>query len=276
MDEHETTEYVQADAAAALPCVICGTDINTLADADRCPTCAAPVERSFPGDALEDSSPEYVDSLASGAFLILASVVIVLIVSIAQQVLSFGGVFVPGAGSPIELLFHGLNFVGGILSFIGWWKFSAADPELSGIYNGNKLRTFIRVTVALQMLLSLCAMAILLAAPASFTPPPNSAMPPIGLVVLGLANLALSAVWFFASMFYVRWLAPRIPNAKVYKRAKTLLWLGPVLTIPGACILVGPLIAIALYWNMIYWVWKDLKVIEDRQKGLDRLSPANA
>jgi len=245
-------------------------------DDTGCPGCRAPVAFTTLGSPLAESEPIHVAGLIRGAFLILASVVIVLVVMVAQVLLNAAGAFTPGAGSTLEIGLQGANFLGGIAGFIGWWKFSAPDPSVTGQNRGNGSRLLIRVTVLLQMTISLGGMTLLLTSPGAVLPPPGAQAPPPspGLLALGFANLFLSAVWFFASMMYLRWLAPRVPNAKVYKRAQTMLWLGPVLVVPGMCIIVGPLIAVVLYWNMIYWVWKDLRTIATRQSGLDDLAPA--
>lgn len=80
-----------------------------------------------------------------------------------------------------------------------------------------------------------------------------------------LVNTVAWIIGFFAQMYYVRWLAPRIPSERVYKRAKLLTWLGPVIHIFGMlCMGIGPLIALVLYWNMLEWVRKDIKALRAR------------
>jgi hypothetical protein len=76
-------------------------------------------------------------------------------------------------------------------------------------------------------------------------------------------------IWFFSSMLYLQWLAPRLPDERVRRRSRLFMWLIPVLVTVGAlCFYIGPLVALVLYWNMIYWVWKDLGRILERQRGL--------
>jgi hypothetical protein len=84
-------------------------------------------------------------------------------------------------------------------------------------------------------------------------------------VVMNLASLAASGLQFFASMIYLRWLAPRLPDDRVFKRAKMLMWLGPLLMTVGAFILIGPLVALVLYYNLLNWVRLDLKRILGEQ-----------
>ena len=57
-------------------------------------------------------------------------------------------------------------------------------------------------------------------------------------------------------------MSPRIPNDWVFKRAKLMMWLGPVLFVPGSlCIGLGPLVALILYYNLVTRVRADLKAI---------------
>ena len=69
-----------------------------------------------------------------------------------------------------------------------------------------------------------------------------------GLLVAATIGSTLAfIVGFFAKMLYIRWLAPRLPSVRVFKRAKTLMWLGPVLYTFGLLLIgLGPLIALVL------------------------------
>ncbi len=84
---------------------------------------------------------------------------------------------------------------------------------------------------------------------------------------LGLLALGVSAVQFFAAMLYLRWLAPRLPDDEVDAWARRLMWLGPLLVTVGALIVVGPLIAMVLYWNLLDRVRRNLKQIMHRQSS---------
>lgn len=76
------------------------------------------------------------------------------------------------------------------------------------------------------------------------------------LVASAIGGLAW-IVQYFAVMLYTRWLAPRIPSERIAKRAKLLMWLGPVLFVFFLCFL-APLIAMIMYYNMFSWMRKDL------------------
>jgi hypothetical protein len=85
-------------------------------------------------------------------------------------------------------------------------------------------------------------------------------------IVVTLLSLGASATSYFASMLYVRWLAPRIPNVNAYKRSRKMMWAGPLLMTVGLLLLgLGPLIALVLYYNLFEWIRKDLKRIRAEQ-----------
>lgn len=76
-----------------------------------------------------------------------------------------------------------------------------------------------------------------------------------------LARAAASIVLFFASMRYIAWLGVRLPNPRIVKSARRLLWLGPLLMTVGALVLVGPLIAYIEYLRLLNRVRKEFKSI---------------
>ena len=264
------------DATPEYACVICGADLSGHAAQARCPSCKLPVERSAPEDQLDLCPPEYIDRLRRGAFLILAGVVIALVTDTIEFSLRASGVVQATMRSVPDTLLSIVGVCAGCMRLVGWWKFSSPDPSLSVDHDDPAARRLVRTAVVGLTVALLIEFAINLArlTPSSGAPQgtnPNS-LGPLRDVVLAMlvVRIVFFSIWFFASMLYLRWLAPRIPNAKAYRRSKTLMWLGPLLSTVGAlCIFIGPLIALALYWNVIYWIWKDLKVIQDRQRGLD-------
>lgn len=77
----------------------------------------------------------------------------------------------------------------------------------------------------------------------------------------GLGVLAAVGTAFFSSMYYVRWLSPRLPDAKVHRLSKSRMISCPIWATVGILIIVGPLIALVLYWNLLNLVYKHLKRI---------------
>lgn len=282
MSEHENTADAYPEQIPAINCVICSYNLEGLSQDGLCPECGTPVERSISGDELVSSSPNYVQSLRKGSFLIIAAIVVYLLNFVVSMVLAFTTTLAnPSAAQTfgaLDVVSTLVNFIAAVMTLIGWWFFSAPDPRLSGVHAGSTARLWVRIAITAQAVLTLISMVLTVWIAATMN---NTNTIPLALatamMLIGLINFVATGVWFFASMLYLRWMAPRIPNAKVYKRAKTLMWLGPLLVTVGAlCLMIGPLVALVLYWNMIYWVWKDLKIIEGRQQGLDDLTPAGA
>jgi len=142
----------------------------------------------------------------------------------------------------------------------GWWRMSTPDPALTGTHDGGLARKLVRVCVALNVAFVVANTLLSVAASNGAA----LAATPVLVAVAVLATI-VSVVAFFAQMVYIRWLAPRLPNAHVRQRAKTLMWLGPLLYTVGALLLVGPLIALVLYWNMLDKVRADLREIRDEK-----------
>jgi hypothetical protein len=62
-------------------------------------------------------------------------------------------------------------------------------------------------------------------------------------------------------MRYTRWVAGRVPDAHMVGRTKTYMWLLPLLYTVGILIIVGPLIALVMYWNLLDRLRKHLTSI---------------
>jgi len=252
-------------------CKQCGYALAGLDAGGVCPECGMAIERSLTDDRLIHSAPGYLARLHTGVVLILAGI-------ITQLLTIFGGV-----GAAIAMAVAGvrtgrapeiaMQVVSTAASFgiaYGWWLFSSPDPAFTGRFDGSTARRVVRVTTIIN-----AGMAVV-SAVMNFTAPPAALATPAGgpatgnmaiilYGVIGVVGVVAWGVSFFASMLYLRWLCPRIPNPRASGRAKTLMWLGPVLYIPGSCIVIGPLIALVLYWNMLNWIRRDLKRIRAEQ-----------
>ena len=274
---NEPSEPTPAQVATGTRCVICGYHLTGLWLTGVCPECGAPVERSLRGDRLAFSAPPYVASLRRGAGMInLALLVQTLSVvgSIAWAIAASAaglGVTTQSAGHSV---LSGARVVASIATLAGWWLLSAPEPRLSGAHRGRGPRFWVRVSIVAQASMTALSFALSLAAPATGPQSSSALSVAAGGLVVGALNLAAYALWFFASMLYLRWLAPRIPSRSVYRWAKTFIWLGPVLLIVGAPLLcIGPLAAYICYWVMLFRVWSELNGSR-RRRG--PLSPASA
>lgn len=263
-------DIVEVRSTAGVACKQCGYALDGLTPEGLCPECGLPVERSLTDNQLRNSAPAYLASLHRGVFLILAGV----ITNVLNVFLGFGlGIMVSATLAPgvnfrvIEIGSIAIGTLGTIAVAWGWWLFSTPDPVFTGRFDGSNARKVVRVSVVVNAAISLASGAVALTLPKMGGGLPAGGPTPGGFlllasILLGLLSLVAWAVSFFASMLYLRWLCPRIPNWKAQARAKTMMWLGPLLYTVGAlCIGLGPLVAMVLYWNMLDWIRKDIRVI---------------
>jgi len=232
-------------------------------------TASGPPER---GDELKFSPPEYVAKLHHGVVIVLAMVLASIVASFATIGLSFAAAIASWQSGSLQIALLFLMTLLSMASAYGWWIFGSPDPDGRLHPTGELARKIIRVVVLLSVLAS-CVSAVytLLNPPTPLTMPAPGRPPSVGstitpalLTQIGIAivSLVIAAWMYFVQILYVRWLAPRLPDAYVFERAKLLLWLVPLLTIVGVlCAGLGPLIALVLHWNLLDRVRKDLKRI---------------
>jgi len=262
----EPNETGPAQIAAGTRCVICGYELSGLWLTGVCPECGTPAERSLKGDRLAYSAPGYVASLRRGAGVINLALLAQTLSFVGQIAWGIAGAAASASASAYSAgfyVFSGVQFLASVAGLVGWWLLSAPEPRLTGAHLGQGARFWVRVSIVAQVAVTALGFALSFAAPA--TGPQGGAALGVaaGGLVLGLTNLVVYALWFFASMLYLRWLAPRIPSRRVHDWSKTFIWLGPVLMIVGApCFMLGPLAAYVCYWVMLYRVWSELRGIE--------------
>lgn len=260
----DLTGYLDRDVA----CRGCGYNLRGLLRDGACPECGSPVARSLESDLLEFASPAYLETLHKGVFLILTGVILQILSVIGSFVVGFSVSALGRAGIGAMVLVQVCSTAFLLIELYGWWLFSEADPGYTGRNTGQTPRRIVRITLMVQAPVVLVQLVVQnLAGP----PAPGATISGIqalllGLsVILGLSYYAAAAVSYFAKMLYVRWLAPRIPSEHVYRRSKLLMWLGPVLCTVGLLLfMLGPLIALVMYWNMLDIVRRDLKAIRAR------------
>jgi hypothetical protein len=265
-EEHD--RRAREDAVAVI-CLKCGYDLRGLGPPGMCPECGTAIERSLHGNLLRYSDESYLAGLHRGVFLILAAIVVQVVLYFLVFVGGFGVVYASsGALQEVELVaaVAGMVMTGvSLVQLYGWWLFSAPDPAYIGADQGTTARIVVRVTVVIMALFTALDASV---ETAQMGKPPGN-LEAVAAVVGAVLFIAL-AVKFFASMLYVRWLAPRLPDARVDRRAKLLMWLGPLLVTVGAVVFIGPLVALVLYWFLLNWIRVDIRRIRDGQPVPER------
>ena len=262
-------QFVDGKLAEDAFCIQCSYNLRGLSGDGACPECGTPIARSLQGNLLRFSSPDYLSKLHRGVFLILTAIIVQLVlgfvgfgIGLATAALNSNQSIVVVVSSLLGIL------VAGVLLY-GWWLFSEPDPGFLGKENGRSARQIVRWSVIGAAVVTALNLPVQFGLAGGGTP---TGLLAVLSMLVGALGLIVTAVKFFASMLYVRWLAPRLPNAAVEKRARTLMWLGPVLCTFGIILLgIGPLIALVLYWNLFDWIRKDLKQI---RAALPQDSPA--
>ena len=231
-------------------CTNCGYNLGGLPAGGACPECGAPIERSLRGDRLVHMSAGYLASLHRGAFLVLTAIFCWLLVmflrifsGLATAVL--GSSPVPGGETVLSTAQLALS----VVLVIGWWMLSAPMPSLAGLAGADKRRRWVRglLVASVAVIAARASLYVLVSLwPAS----------PLGLlyVAAGVSLLSslVSLAGYVVQMLYLAWLADRVPDAAMLKRARLLVWLGPVLSTVGIVLVgLGPLIALIMYWNLV-------------------------
>ncbi len=251
-------------------CVGCAYQLDGLPVDGTCPECGTPIELSLREPTLANTSQEYLRTIKSGLSFVLNGILLMIMVQVLTIVATFAAMAAPGSIGSVTLIaqFAGLGV--SLLIIVGYWKYTAPDPSQVALEKSNAARKVIRIVVASQAAVSVVSVVLSLLTPATAqaAAAAGGAMNPGGMVilaftaVLGIVGLVLWAVQFFAVMRYTRWIAARVPDLFVVKRTKVYVWLLPVIGFVGAfALMLGPLIALVMYWNLLDRMRKHVKAI---------------
>lgn len=222
-------------------CIQCGYSLEGLGDDASCPECATPVARSRFGFLFVYAGDDYARAVVRGLRLVTIGVLVLVVLAV---VLFVANVAMRGTGPrPYTPLLALAMLVPLAMIFFGYHAFASPDPGLSPDDQPRLARMVARVGVLA------CAAAVAL-----------SLLSPLLVAVgLGVGPLALALGWlrgllivagvgmaFFGGGLCLVWLAKRIPDKKLVRRAKRSLWLVPLLSLMPLLLSIGVATTIAL------------------------------
>lgn len=241
------------------PCFKCSYNLRGLPLNGVCPECGLPVQDSLKGILLKYASAEYRSTLNSGLSLLLNAILVQIVLAIA----SFVAMLLIGPDRSVFLISHLLGLAVSAMSFIGYYRYTEGDPGYVGIEPPRNSRQ-----IARAMVLVLAGISVINIFQQMLAKPIAQAVagqPTIEVFALaiGLVGVAAMVVQFVAILKYTAWMADRIPDAFIRSRARRYVWLLPLITIVGAiALMIGPLIALILYWNLLDRLRKHVRSID--------------
>jgi hypothetical protein len=191
-----------------IACRKCTYNLRGLSLGGRCPECGSAVGLSVQGDLMRYAHPTWVRTLQRGVVFILVGIAVIVLGVVVSMVM--------GAVNGPMLIAQGVMLIGNLLSVYGAWLLTEPDPGGIGEERYGTSRKIIRVALAV----GLGSTLIQLISERATSPPPVM----MGLVVIaGLAGL-VGLVGQFAQLNYISKIATRIPDERITKRARLLMW----------------------------------------------------
>lgn len=260
-------------------CVKCAYNLLGLQQYSNCPECGTPVDKSLKGHLLRFASVEYLQTLATGFSLILngilatcvamgltiISTIIISVLNATNNATITIGVMTLKLPSNLNTgLLESIGFLAqsllGFIVFFGYIKVTSEDPGMTGLEYPRRTRTALKVAVIVQI----CATTVLLLVKLS---PGTVSLGP-GMSIAASVITVLSAIaWvvqFFSMMNYCKWLVSRIPDVTLIQKISKYTWQLPLVAVLLSCFFgLGSLIALIMYWELLYQIRKQLRQILD-------------
>ncbi len=249
MDQQRAMPEVVLDDRS---CISCGYNLRGLPCAGVCSECGASVSESLRDDLLQNASREYLTELLLGHRVVLITILVSIIVAVLAAIATYAL-----GGSPGVVL--ALNFISiaiSIVSIVGYFKIAAPNPRHIAGESPKSARQIVRYACIVSLVIACVSFPLQF-----FSPAGSFDLITILNVLVGLVSLVAWGMLFFGMMNHEQWLAKRVPDDWMVRRSGRYMWLLPVLYIVGALVLVGPLIALVLYWNFLDRMRKHLKSI---------------
>ncbi len=243
-------------------CIRCGYLLRGLPRESPCPECGTPVELSLREPTIAAASPEYQAALRQGLSLVLNGILLLIVVKVAGIV---AVALMPSSGG--RFLAQVATLAVEAMMVWGYWRYSEPDPSTVALESTRAARKVLRIMVVADFATNALLTLGNVLAPATMVSIGSGANNPattfaaVVVTIVGVVSLVAGAAKFFALMRYTRWIATRIPDPYIVRKTNTYMWLLPVLWTVGWLILIGPLIALLLFWNLLDRARKHMKSI---------------
>lgn len=238
-------------------CRGCGYDLAGLLASSNCPECGKLVTASLRGDRLRDASREYVTALHQGVRCVLASIALLVVMVMA---VILGTVVFDAMGADLGANFRkaaawgmrGVALLSATLAVFGWFRLTTPEPALHIVDTADRHRQWARFLVVALVAQSVLSIGLAMIDPKAASAPSGSG--PMASVIHAIewAGLVIGVAQFVFSMNYLKWLADKVPDRALGRRAARYRWLLPLWFFPGMLLcFLGPLVALILYDNLL-------------------------
>jgi len=221
-----------------IPCAFCGYNLRGLAADGRCPECGSRIADSLRGNLLEFSDPAWLSRLRFGTSLKLWNIALFILVGFAFTVLVFAGV------PPIVMA--GASTIGAALGLWATFAITTQEPRIAFREDSVSLRILIRVSATLGFLGGLIqqgtAPTIVVGQQAL-----SLSFAQEALLILGYVLSFGGVLAWWGELVYYRRFALRIPDDKLARSTRILLWAIPIM---GVLVILGAILGGRLARNV--------------------------
>lgn len=251
-------------------CVWCDYDLTNTAPDSPCPECGVPAVVSAGKNALAPVPTHKLRSIHTGFRLVTYGILLYILSVLAFVFGLFSQAVMTGIGE-FEFLVAAIimtlvNYGLVLVICLGWFKLSAPLQELPEPMQGIDRRKFLKPTLWLFSSLVIIWMLYSLASLFNENDAEASLIEIAGLVVWVGLLMAMVLV-YYAQLRYLNWFAKLLRNTKMEKRTRHMIWSGPLIAVVGALLfMLGPLIVLVMYWNLVEYLRRDLKKLIKARK----------